>query len=316
MPTPAAIERARRRRRPRPGPSARTTGGGRAPLGGPWCRRQRRQIGQGRHLAPLPGVGRQRLEAGHHGAHALDLATEAGVLAHAALDRRAPVRRQLAEQVVHDLGVAAHYPVLVVEHGAQPAQPAHHVGLDGAERHAGALGDLALAEPLVEAHPQDCRLVLGQASQPHRHSPALHERVGRRLGVVLGLPHREAAGRQRVARLGHALAQVVDRPAAGDQEDPGPERRAAPGRRRGRGARPRGTPPGARPRRPPGRRAPGAGSRARRTRSRGAPRPGRRGRPRRRPATRRSSGSRRRRGRRGFRLVPRRSEARAGVGMA
>ena len=63
--------------------------------------------------------------------------------------------------------------------------------------------------------------------------------------VRLALEQRERAGR--VARLGHAPAQVVDGARAGDGHEPGRAARRGRGRRSARAATPRGTPAGRRP---------------------------------------------------------------------
>ena len=104
-----------------------------------------------------------------------------------------------------------------------------HAHLHGPERDAGRRGDLALRRVAVEAAAQDVGLLVGQPAEQAGEAPVLEQRVEAGGGIALALEQRQRA--RRVARLGHAAAQVVDRARAGDRHHPGQRRRPGPGRR-------------------------------------------------------------------------------------
>ena len=98
-----------------------------------------------------------------------------------------------------------------------PSQPADHARLHGTERHAGGRRDLRLALLEVEAPAQQVGLLGGQPGELAAIRQCSSRSSSARLVGAVG--ERDRAGR--VARLGDAPAQLVDRPAARDREQPG-----------------------------------------------------------------------------------------------
>ena len=166
-----------------------------------------------------------RLQARHDRREALDLGAQRGVALELRLEGGALVGRELAEQVAGD--AVAHRADSSSSMSSRSRASACTMRiLTVPERDAGLRGDLALAAPAVEAAAQHVRLLRGQPAEQVGHPPLLDERVEAGLRIGLALEQGERAGG--IARLGHAPAQLVDRPGARDGHQPG-ERRAAAG---------------------------------------------------------------------------------------